>query len=161
MFLADRFTFDIRPLKLHAETEFGCSTGDYDNGVYFKFGGKAEWPLEITEDLFLLTQLDLGFASEKTPMRALYDVGKAGMRGYKLPESDRYLIGSTGLYWQIINSLQAMVFCDLGSVHNQGGAWSPLLSDIGLGLRWNMISLFGTYNGAGDFGWGFSFDTYF
>lgn len=159
--LADRFTFDIRPVKLHAETELGCSTGDYDNGVYFKFGAKGEWPLEITKDLFLLTQAEFGIATEKTPTRALFDIGKVGMRGYELAESDRYLIGSTGLYWQIIDSLQAMIFCDLGSVHTQGGSWSPLLSDIGLGLRWNMISLFGTYNGAGDFGWGISFDTYF
>ncbi|HBL49228.1 MAG TPA: hypothetical protein DDZ65_03155 [Firmicutes bacterium] len=161
LYLADRFTFDIRPLKLHAETELGCSTGDYDNGVYVKFGAKGEWPLAITDNVFLLTQTEFGIASEKTPLRALFDIGEAGLRGYQLPESDRYLIGSTGLYWQIIDSLQAMVFCDLGSVHTQGGDWSPLLSDIGLGLRWNMISIFGTYNGAGDLGWGFSFDTYF
>lgn len=161
-FLTNRLQFDAGPMLLFAEAEGGYSFGDTDNGFYFKAAGKAELPVRLSEKWFLLGEAQAGWASANTPYRALYDVGNAsGMRGYNLEEADLFTIGSVGLYWNFFDGVQAYAFCDLGSVRYPADVWSPFMLDGGIGLRWNLMGLYASYNIEGQFDWGIAFETYF
>lgn len=160
--LSDRLQFDIDPLLVFAETEVGYSIGDNDNGFYFKAGGKAEMPIRLTDNLFLLPELQAGWASANTPHRALFDAGKAGgLRGFELDEANVYYTGSAGLYWEVLDGMQVYTFADIGSVRYATDVWDSWLSDFGVGLRWNLMGVYGSYNSRGEFGWGLAFETYF
>lgn len=158
-----RLQFDVNPALLWAEAETGYSWGDYDNGLYFKTAGKAELPVRLNDRFFLLGEAQAGWASDNTPYRALYDVGgSSGLRGYHLQEADRYAVGSLGLYWQTFSWLQSYTFCDVGVLRDgPSDTWSSTLYSVGLGLRFNLMGLYGVYKGNDGFGWGLSIESAF
>lgn len=160
--LSDRLLFDIDPLLVFVETETGYSMGDTDNGWYFKAGGKVEMPVFFTDYLFVIPELQAGWASANTPRRALYDVGNAsGLRGFELQEADAFWVGSATLYWELLEGLQVYTFGDVGSLRYQAAAWDSVLYDFGIGFRWSLMGAYGSYNSQGQLGWGLSFETYF